>query len=368
MSRIRSSLLASVAVLCLLGGTRAADPINIAPLFGTASQNSTDFGGDASRAIDGDTNGDYGAGSVTHSAGDPNPFWEVLFASEYRMTKIVLWNRTDCCNWRLTNFRVSVIDSTSTEVFGIDQFTDGVGFPDTSVSGHEIPLPTIAKGNRVRIQLLGPNVPEGAFWLALAEVQVFARAVDFNVARRGTATQSSTDFGGDPSRAIDGSTNGTFGGGSVSHTVNGDPTPFWEVELDQTYSLSSIVLWNRTDCCAERLANFRVSVLDAGRATVTSGDYFTTPGTFPPAPSFQITLPPGTTGKFVRISLLGPSSPGVMLLSLAEVQVLQQGPLPTPAASFTALAVLLASTLLVAVWSLRTARGSLRQEGSPVRV
>ena len=39
---------------------------NVAPK-GVATQSSTDHGGDARRAIDGNTNGDWGRGSITHT-------------------------------------------------------------------------------------------------------------------------------------------------------------------------------------------------------------------------------------------------------------------------------------------------------------
>ena len=134
--------------------------------------------------------------------------------------------------------------------------------------------------------------------------------------RGSTATQSSTAWGGVASRAIDGNTDGNFWNNSVTHT-NDEYQPWWRVDLGTPASLRTITLWNRTDCCGERLSDFRVSVLDDSLQEVWGGDYFTQGGY--PNPSFSITLPGNIQGRYVQVQLRGanPARP----LSLAEVQV-----------------------------------------------
>jgi alpha-L-fucosidase len=58
---------------------------------------------------------------------------------------------------------------------------------------------------------------------------------------------------------VDGNTDGTFLAGSVTHTANG-PEEWWQVDLGTSRTIDSIVLWNRQDCCAKRLASFRILV------------------------------------------------------------------------------------------------------------
>jgi mono/diheme cytochrome c family protein len=118
------------------------------------------------------------------------------------------------------------------------------------------PSGTAVKGRFVRIELPGKSK-----FLSLAEVQAFRGSE--NVALRGEAKQSSTDFGGDARRAIDGNTNGQFEAAkSTSHTALSD-NPWWEVDLKSEQSLDRIVVWNRTDGgLGSRLANFRVQVLN----------------------------------------------------------------------------------------------------------
>jgi alpha-L-fucosidase 2 len=49
----------------------------------------------------------------------------------------------------------------------------------------------------------------------------------------------------------------------VTHTVeDGSPEPWWPVDLGAAYDLDEIVLWNRTDCCGERLRDVYVLTSD----------------------------------------------------------------------------------------------------------
>lgn len=79
---------------------------------GKAVQSSTDYGGAAERAIDGNTNGDYfAANSTTHTRQEKDPWWEVDLGSDRPIERIALWNRTDgAVGARLANFKVLVLD------------------------------------------------------------------------------------------------------------------------------------------------------------------------------------------------------------------------------------------------------------------
>ena len=121
--------------------------------------------------------------------------------------------------------------------------------------------PVAPTGRYVRVELAGRKR-----LLSLAEVQVFAG--DKNVALGGKASQSSTTFGGDPARAVDGNTNGEFSADSVTHTAE-STDPWWEVDLGKAAAIDKVVLWNRTDSnLGSRLANARVIVLDESRKPV----------------------------------------------------------------------------------------------------
>lgn len=129
-------------------------------LCGTADQSSDrPSDGFAEEAIDGDTNGAWAGGSVTHTLSETNPWWEVTLDDTYTIGDINIFGRTDgCCIARLSNFTVSVLDGNSTTYS--ETFTS---YPDPSVTANA----NGATGNKVRVQLNGTNA------LSLAEVQVY---------------------------------------------------------------------------------------------------------------------------------------------------------------------------------------------------
>src|SRR5262249_1932803 len=137
-----------------------------------------------------------------------------------------------------------------------------------------------------------------------------------NVARLGTASQSSTAFGGDASRAIDGSTDGSFSNGSVTHTDN-QPGSWWQVQRPAARPLPRVVLFNRADGNGQRLSNFTVTVYN-GSAVAFQQAYFQA-GSVGQGGSFSIALPEGVKGDRVRVQLNGVNNEGNGYLSLAEV-------------------------------------------------
>lgn len=120
----------------------------------------------------------------------------------------------------------------------------------------------VPSGRYVRVELPGKEK-----MLSLAEVEVFSQGE--NLARQGTAKQSSTDFEGPAKLAIDGNTNGDYRRSrSVTHTAVED-SPWWEVDLGQTAEIQRVVLWNRTDGDLQRrLDGFRIQLLSEQREVV----------------------------------------------------------------------------------------------------
>jgi putative heme-binding domain-containing protein len=119
-----------------------------------------------------------------------------------------------------------------------------------------------ANGRYVRIELPGKQRT-----LTLAEVEVYSDGV--NIARRGKASQKNTSHGGDASRAIDGNTSGNFGSGGLTHSQEGTPDPWWEVDLGGEQPIQSIVVYNRTDGnLGQRLKGFTLVVLDRNRNVI----------------------------------------------------------------------------------------------------
>lgn len=181
-----------------------------------------------------------------------------------------------------------------------------------------------------------PNVATPGYWMVFAvdsagvpsEAHVLRiTAVDArleNLALRGTATQSSTqagDFGA--ANAIDGDLSGDDGSGSMNHTGL-DNEAWWELDLGRVYDLESVRLWNRTDCCADRLRDVHLFVSDAPFVSQGVAATQAQPGvseTYMPGPAaHQTDIPVGRTGRFLRVQLNGSG-----YLHLGEVQAFGPG-------------------------------------------
>lgn len=137
----------------------------------------------------------------------------------------------------------------------------------------------------------------------------------------GRIVTQSTDpgWGGQPGKAVDGNTSGLWSNNSVTHT-NYDAQAWWQVDLGSSQTIDNIKVWNRTDCCVERLSNFYVFVSDSPftstnlTATINQSgvsSYYIS-GVAPATTTISI----NRTGRYVRVQLSGTD-----YLSLAEVEV-----------------------------------------------
>ena len=133
-----------------------------------------------------------------------------------------------------------------------------------------------------------------------------------NVALTGTATQISTSSGGVASRAIDGNTDGNYHRGSVSHTSDTND-PWWNLVLNDVYTIQSIIVYNRIDCCSDRIRNFILIIYNGGTETYNSTGII---DTNVESSSYTFTLSPAVYGDQVRIIL-----PSSGIISLAEVEI-----------------------------------------------
>lgn len=282
----------------------------------TATQSSTLYT-TAAAAVDGNRDGNFANSSVTHTNSSAQPWWQVDLGSVQNLDSVKLWNRTDCCGDRLSNFYVLVSDSpfSSTDLMTTLGQPGVSGYYTPGQAGPMISIGVGRTGRYVRVQLAGTN------FLSLAEVEVMS-AVDLALGK--PATQSSTLYTS-AAAAVDGNRDGNFANASVTHTSS-TFQPWWQVDLGTSQNLDTIRLWNRTDCCGDRLSNFYVLVSDQPfvstdlnttlfQAGVSS--YYTAgqAGTMT-----AITL--GRTGRYVRVQLTGTNS-----LSLAEVEISGSGQL-----------------------------------------
>jgi azurin len=109
LPRYGTLTLAEVEVIS--GGTNIAGR-------GKAKQSSTAHGGEAQRAIDGNHDGSYSAGTSTHTdENEEKPWWEVDLGSSQAIEAVTVWNRTDGdLGKRLDQFDVIVLDDGKKEI------------------------------------------------------------------------------------------------------------------------------------------------------------------------------------------------------------------------------------------------------------
>ncbi|WP_083680957.1 discoidin domain-containing protein [Archangium sp. Cb G35] len=281
--------------------------------LGRPTSQSSTLDGTSSRAVDGNTDGNWYHGSVTHTQLESNAWWQVDLQVVRNIQQVNLWNRTDCCANRLGN--VYVFISNAPFASNDPDITRSQSGVSTYVIFGQAGIPSAISVNQsgryIRVQLAGTN------YLSLAEVEVLAPALNLALGR---PTSQSSTLEGVSSRAVDGNIDGDWYHGSVTHTRL-EANPWWQVDLQTVRSIQQINLWNRTDCCTKRLSNVYVFVSDV---PFTSNDPSATRAQ-PGVSTYVIFGQAGTpsalavnrTGRYVRVQLAGTD-----YLSLAEVEVM----------------------------------------------
>ena len=124
-------------------------------------------------------------------------------------------------------------------------------------------------------------------------------------------------------KAVDGNTDGTWNSGSVTSTAcgvdatnecRGSTNPWWQVDLGGEFIVERLQIWNRTDCCSDRLDNYRIWV----KGNIGNWEeYDTRLGAQRFSQQNPLTINGRKSARFVRIQIESPAA----ILSLAEVMV-----------------------------------------------
>lgn len=134
----------------------------------TATQSSTKWGAEASRAIDGNTSGVWGNGEVTLTNSVANSWLQVTFPQNRSVNQVVLYNNSQNQN-QLSNFRLSVLDENDAELSGQNFFTTSGNVGNSMI--WNLPA-TVPNARKVKIQLLGYNLA-GNGTLSIAEIEAY---------------------------------------------------------------------------------------------------------------------------------------------------------------------------------------------------
>lgn len=253
--------------------------INVATI-GAATQSSNLASYTANLAING-SNGDF-----THTDGSAaTPWWQVAWGADQTIYTVTLNNRSDCCQSRLRDVTVQILAADGVTVL----FTSPLLNPENVLNGPAAITVDVASANG-GVPVVGRIVkvtrtpdPDAsgfgavagnshdAYTLSLAEVTVLVPDPNNgtgqtgirNIARNGTATQTSTLGSFTASLGIDGNT------GNFTHTINTDHAAAWTLNLKSRALIYEITVNNRGDgCCQFRLRDITVEILDADATTV----------------------------------------------------------------------------------------------------
>jgi len=226
---------------------------------------------DSINAVDGNLDNALAQGSCTHTNLETSPWWMVDLEEKVEVKSVLVWNRGDCCGARLSNFEVRVGEEKDWR-----KNTACVHAQKRTFSAPQAGVQVVQCGG-LAAQFVHIVLPDQKQYLTLCEVQVHAHIESvtsllpqeetdhldaggvLEVASNQPATSSSEAFDGAPQRAVDGNINQGFAGRSCTHTEK-EFQPWWRVDLGIQYAVVAVTVWNRADCCGERLSNFEVSV------------------------------------------------------------------------------------------------------------
>eukprot|EP00741_Cyanophora_paradoxa_P009266 tig00001493_g8976.t1 len=121
----------------------------------------------------------------------------------------------------------------------------------------------------------------------------------------------------DHNYAADGNTKGHARHDRIYESAKGDLRPWWQVDLKSPFKVDRVAIYNRTDCCSERLSDLNIVVLDRGREVFRHKVVGKAPVTRTPGGQelFILSVPGHVAGDAVRIEKVGET------LQLPEVEV-----------------------------------------------
>lgn len=146
-----------------------------------------------------------------------------------------------------------------------------------------------------------------------------------NLTLGATASSSSVGYGGPPSRAVDNNTNGVWQNQSVAHTRGSSEHDWIDVDLGSSQFIDDVVIWNRTNCCMERLTNCYVMVSETPFPNNTVVEESLANAKY----VYQIiqqerknSILIGTSARYIRLQKSGDNLHG-NYINIAEIQALQ---------------------------------------------
>ncbi len=292
--------LITILLLCAFASARA-QLVNVSQ--GKPTTGDTAFGFPTSNGVDGTTS------TFTHAnntnAAPNNPYWQVNLSQNYDLTRLEITDRSDgCCSPnRLNGSEIRVYDVNNMQI-GATISIAGLSTPSSSQTLVFTNGATGWPGAR-RIRIDGY-----VQYFQFSEFRAFTGQplITSNLALNGVVTSSGTTYPGYPASNLTDGDPTTF-----SHPGEGAPLgAFYTVDMGATYALERVVIFNRHDCCPERLSNYRVQIMADNiglpGAVNWTGNVRTDGSNSGQSGSDTVRVADGTgtfSGRFIRVTDLG---------------------------------------------------------------
>ncbi|XP_075039882.1 uncharacterized protein LOC142099863 isoform X3 [Mixophyes fleayi] len=247
---------------------------NIA-LRGISTQSSTNsYFGNARNANDGSLANNYLRSQCSYTKKDSGPWWMVDLKGKYKVFSVAITNRVlECCRERIFGAEIRI---------GNDPSKGGISNPRCGV------IASIESGETLSFscegmigQYVTVAIPGREESLVMCEVQVYgvpASSSDEvtvprdlktpngapNVALQGISNQSSLyNMYGESKNAIDGSLASNYLYIQCTGT-NEEDNPWWRVDLKSKFTIFTVTITNRGDCCEERINGAQIRIGNSG--------------------------------------------------------------------------------------------------------
>jgi len=231
-------------------------------------------------AVDGNTNGVWGALSCACTKSEVNPWFAMDLGKERTVYKVEIFNRKDCCPDRLTGINLGVTNEDPRKVAPIvnGNYKVCARYYGQTGAGEKRVMECGLRGKYLIIQLETPGQ-----YLTMCEVKVYGEelAIDkpFNLPKgcelstatatcsenvaKGKQAYQSSDYASYTlaAKAVDGNSDGRWGSRSCACTKK-EEKAWWAVDLGSSKLVYRVDVTNRADCCPERLRNFYLGVTD----------------------------------------------------------------------------------------------------------
>ena len=172
----------------------------------------------SSRAVDGHTIGDFKENSCTHTNVEDKPWWQVDLQKSFKINRVEIYNRVDCCGDRLNNLVLTVGD---TVLGNISTATKNMTIPCNGIEASVIKISLPIKSS-----------------LTLCEVKLYEDyPKDYVLDLKGKPTSMyKPQHGHGAQRAVDGSNHE-----ARSHRVN---NPWWQVDMQKDFPVGEVKFIN----------------------------------------------------------------------------------------------------------------------------